>query len=234
MPMGKMGFDRSIVVFSPEGRMYQVEYARKAVENLSTTAVGVVYANGVVLAAAKQTAKLMVTTKNEKILKIDEHIGVAACGIISDARVLIDYARIRAQINRLTFNEPIETYVLVKDVADRKQRFTQLGGIRPYGVGFLIAGYDSKPSLFETDPSGTIKEWKARAIGRGYKEAQKFLEMNYRERMNREDALKLAIQALIKGNERLTIENTEIGIVEDGRFWLLEKSEIKDVLKRYA
>lgn len=233
MPMGKMGFDRSIVVFSPEGRMYQVEYARKAVENLSTTAVGIVFDSGAILAAVKQTAKLMVTTKSEKILKIDNHIGIAACGIISDARVLIDYARIRAQINRLTFNEPIETYVLVKDVADRKQRFTQMGGIRPYGVGFLIVGYDSKPCLFETDPSGTIKEWKAKAIGRGHKEAQKFLETNYKEKISYEEALKLAIQSLIKGNEKPMLENLEIGVVKK-RFRILNKNEIRDVLRRYT
>src|SRR3989338_6235891 len=101
-PMKQMGYDRAIVVFSPEGRMYQVEYARKAVEK-ATTAIGVVFANGVVLVAARTLQKLLVPESVEKISKVDEHIGIAACGILADSRVLIDYARVRAQVNRITY-----------------------------------------------------------------------------------------------------------------------------------
>src|SRR3972149_11552719 len=121
-PMKQMGYDRAIVVFSPEGRMYQVEYARKAVEKASTV-VGVAFASGIVLVAARSIQKLLVPESVEKISKIDEHIGIASCGILADSRVLIDYARVRAQVNRMTYSEAIEVASLVKDICDRKQRF---------------------------------------------------------------------------------------------------------------
>ncbi|MBI5347688.1 MAG: archaeal proteasome endopeptidase complex subunit alpha [Candidatus Aenigmarchaeota archaeon] len=228
----KMGFDRSIVIFSPEGRMYQVEYARKAVENLSTTTVGVVFSNGVVLAAARQLSKLLVTVSNEKIFKVDEHIGIASCGIISDCRVLIDYARVRAQINRITYNEPVEINALVKDIADRKQRFTQIGGIRPYGVGFLIAGFDDHPRLYETDPSGTIREWKAQAIGRGSKDAKKALLDNYKEKMTEEKAVELALTALKAGEKKLIPQGIETGIIKDKKFALMDREKINEIVKK--
>src|SRR3972149_1400186 len=113
-PMKQMGYDRAIVVFSPEGRMYQVEYARKAVEK-ATTAVGVVFTNGIALVASRTIQKLLVPESVEKISKIDEHIGVASCGILADARVLIDYARIRSQVNKITYDQSIEVSALVKD-----------------------------------------------------------------------------------------------------------------------
>ena len=107
-PMNRqLGYDRAIVVFSPEGRMYQIEYARKAVER-ATTAIGIVFEGGVILAAFKSTQKLLVADSTEKISKIDDHIGVVSCGILADCRVLVDYARVRAQVNRITYNEPIE------------------------------------------------------------------------------------------------------------------------------
>ncbi len=230
----KMGFDRSIVVFSPEGRMYQVEYARKAVENLSTTTVGVVFNGGVALAAARQVSKLLVTVSNEKIFKIDEHIGIASCGIISDCRVLIDYSRVRAQINRITYDEPVEINALVKDIADRKQKFTQIGGIRPYGAGFLIAGFDDHPRLYETDPSGTIREWKAQAIGRGSKDAKKVLLDSYKENMTEEKALELAMTALKAGEKKLIAQGIEIGLVRDKKFSLMDKDKIREVVKKFA
>ncbi len=230
----KMGFDRSIVTFSPEGRMYQVEYARKAVENLSTTTVGVVFSGGIVLAATRQTSKLLVTDVNEKVVKVDEHLGIASCGIISDCRVLIDYARVRAQINRITYNEPIEINALAKDIADRKQRFTQIGGIRPYGVGFLIAGSDSSPRMFETDPSGTIREWKAQAIGRGSKEAKKVLLDEYKESMPEEKAIELAMAALKAGEKKLVPNSVEIGVAKDKKFSLYDKQKIREIVKKFG
>jgi len=230
-PMKQMGYDRAIVTFSPEGRMYQVEYARKAVETLSTTAVGVVFNNGVVLAAFKEIPKLLVPASLEKISKIDEHIGIAACGILADYRVLIDHARIKAQINRITFGEPIELNALVKDVADRKQRFTQLGGLRPYGVGFLFGGMDGHPHLYETDPSGTVREWDAHAIGRGSKNARKYLIDNYKEGLAKDKALALAMRAVESGEKKVTSKNIEIGVIENKKFKLYSENELKAALK---
>ncbi len=231
-PMKQMGYDRAIIVFSPEGRIYQVEYARKAVEK-ATTVVGVTFTNGVVLVATKSLQKLLVPESVEKIAKIDEHIGAGAAGILADARVLIDYARVRSQVNRITYSESIEIGALVKDISDRKQRFTQVGGIRPYGVSLLLAGMNETAHLYETDPSGTIREWKAHAIGRGSKDAKKVLIEEYKDDMNRDGAFALALKALKTGEKKLAIKAVEIGIVENGKFRLLERNDVRDALKNF-
>ncbi len=229
-PMKQMGYDRAIVVFSPEGRMYQVEYARKAVEK-ATTAVGIVFDKGVALVASKTVQKLMVPDSVEKISKVDEHIGAATCGILADCRVLIDYARIRAQVNRITYNEPIEINALVKDISDREQKFTQVGGIRPFGCSMLVAGSDGTSHLFETDPSGTIREWKAHAIGRGMKEAKKVLIDEYKDNMTKDKAVALAMKALKAGEKKLSLKGTEIGIIENGKFSKFDKQQTKEAVK---
>lgn len=232
-PMKQMGYDRAIVVFSPEGKMYQIEYAGKAVER-ATTVVGVTFAEGVILVATKSIQKLMVPESVEKISKIDEHIGVASCGILGDSRVLVDYARIRAQVNRITYGEPIEIGALVKDIGDRKQKFTQMGGIRPYGVTLLVAGVDGGPHLYETDPSGAVREWFAHAVGRGCKDANKVLMDEFKEGMPKDKALDLAIKSLKTGEKKLISKAVEVGIVENGKFTLLDKQTIKETLKKYV
>jgi len=232
-PMKQMGYDRAIVVFSPEGRMYQVEYARKAVEK-ATTIVGVVFASGVILAATKSVQKLLVPESVEKIAKIDEHIGAGAAGILADARVLIEYARVRAQVNRITYGEPVEVSAVVKDISDRKQRFTQLGGIRPFGVSLLIAGMDGTPHLFETDPSGTIREWKAHSIGRGSKDAKKYLIEEFKDGLSKDKAIELAIKALKVGEKKLPSRAVEIGIVEDKKFGLMDRQQLRELLKTFG
>jgi proteasome alpha subunit len=230
-PMRQMGYDRAIAVFSPEGRMYQVEYARKAVEK-ATTALGMVFAGGIILVASKMLQRLLVPESVEKLSKIDDHIGVTSCGILADARTLIDFARVRAQVNKMTFNEPIETYALVKDIADRVQRFTQLGGIRPYGVGLLIGGVNGNARLFETDPSGTIREWKAHAIGRGAKDARKVLIDEYKEGMTKDKALDLAIRALKAGEKKISTRSVDIAIIEN-KIKVYSAAEKKELLKKY-
>jgi proteasome alpha subunit len=231
--MKQMGYDRAIVVFSPEGRMYQVEYARKAVEK-ATTAVGVAFINGVVLVAARALQKLLVPESIEKISKIDEHIGIASCGILADSRVLIDYARVKAQVNRITYSEPIEIHTLVKDICDRKQRFTQMGGIRPFGVSLLVAGMNEVPHLFETDPSGTLREWKAHAVGRGAKDAKKALIEEYKDGMSKEKAMDLALKALKTGEKKIALRATEMGVVENGKFEIVDRNALKEIMKRFV
>ena len=232
-PMKQMGYDRAIVVFSPEGRMYQVEYARKAVEK-ATTVVGVVFADGVIIAASRILQKLLVPDSVEKISKIDEHIGAGSAGILGDSRVLIDYARVRCQINRLTYNEPIEISALVKDISDRKQRFTQIGGIRPFGISLLVGGMNETSHLFETDPSGTLREWKAHAIGRGSKEARKVLTEEYKDSMQKDKAIDLALKALKAGEKKVGSRSVEIVIVEDKKFRLLDRNEVKELIKKFV
>ncbi len=232
-PMRQMGYDRAIVVFSPEGRMYQVEYARKAVEK-ATTALGVTFNGGVILTAARSVQKLLIPESTEKISKIDEHVGAASCGILADCRVLIDYARVRAQLNRITYSEPIEVFALVRDISDRKQRFTQMGGIRPYGVSLIIGGIEeSTGRLFETDPSGTIREWKAHAIGRGAKDARKVLAEEYKEGMSKDRAMELAMKALKAGEKKIAARNVEISVIEK-KYRPYTKPEIKEIVKKIA
>ena len=232
-PMKQMGYDRAIVVFSPEGRMYQVEYARKAVEKAST-AVGVVFAGGIVLVASRTIQKLLVPESVEKISKIDDHIGIAACGILADSRVLVDYARVKSQVNRITYGEAIEVSALVKDICDRKQRFTQVGGIRPFGVSLLVAGHDSEPHLFETDPSGTLREWRAHSVGRGAKESKKVLVDEYKDQMPKDKAIELALKALKTGEKKLSIRGVEIGLIENGKFRIMDRNELKEVMKKFV
>jgi proteasome alpha subunit len=232
-PMKQMGYDRAIVVFSPEGRMYQVEYARKAVEKASTV-VGVTFNNGVVLAAARSIQKLLVPESIEKISKVDEHIGIASCGILADCRVLVDYARVKCQVNRITFSEPIEVSALVKDICDRKQKFTQMGGIRPFGVTLLVAGADAVPHLYETDPSGTMREWRAHAVGRGSKEAKKVLMDEFKDNFTKEKAIDLALKSLKSGEKKLILRSVEVGVVEGGKFKELDRNELKEVLKKFV
>jgi len=228
-----MGYDRASVVFSPEGRMYQVEYARKAVEKATTT-VGVTFSNGVILVAARSLQRLLVPESVEKISKIDDHIGVASCGILADSRVLIDYARVKSQMNRMTYSEPIETSILVKDLCDRKQKFTQMGGIRPFGVSFLIGGMNNTPHLFETDPSGTLREWKAHAVGRGSKDAKKVLVEEFKDGMSKDKAIELALKALRTGEKKITLRSTEMGIIENSKFDYVDRNALKEYMKKFV
>jgi len=196
MPLGA-GYDRAITVFSPDGRLFQVQYAQEAVKR-GLTALGIKVNEGVVLAAEKRVrSKLVEETTLEKIFQVDEHIGAAAAGLIADARVLIDYARIEAQINRLRYDEPISVQALAKRIGDIKQLYTQHGGVRPFGVRLLIAGVDDKNTrLFETDPSGVVAAYKCQAIGGGAQVVIEFLESRYNEKLSLEDAILLALEAL--------------------------------------
>ena len=156
-PQYQMGYDRAITVFSPDGRLYQVEYAREAVKR-GTTAVGIKAQGGVVLIVDKRvTSKLLESSSIEKIFRIDDHIGVASSGLVGDARALVDRARIECQINRVSDDERIEVEALAKKLCDHMQTLTQYGGIRPYGTALLIAGVsDGECRLFEMHPSGTL------------------------------------------------------------------------------
>ncbi|MBC7110566.1 MAG: archaeal proteasome endopeptidase complex subunit alpha, partial [Archaeoglobi archaeon] len=161
----QMGYDRAITVFSPDGRLFQVEYAREAVKR-GTPAIGINTTEGVILLVDKRvTTRLLEPSSIEKIYQIDEHIGVATSGLVADARMLVDRARLEAMINRVVYDEPIEVETLAKKICDFKQQFTQYGGVRPFGTSLLIAGVDTKSRLYETDPSGALLGYKATAIG---------------------------------------------------------------------
>jgi len=191
------GYDRAITVFSPDGKLFQVQYAQEAVKR-GLTALGIKVNEGVILAAEKRVrSKLVEEVSIEKIFQVDEHIGAAASGLIADARVLIDHARIEAQINRLRYDEPISVQSLAKRIGDIKQLYTQHGGVRPFGARLLIAGADADgPHLFETDPSGVVAAYKAQTIGGGATTVTETIERRYEEGMDLDDAILLALESL--------------------------------------
>ena len=199
MPHQLMGYDRAITMFSPDGRLLQVEYAKKTVRQ-GSTAIGFVCSDGVLLVADKRIVdSLIVPASVEKIFQVDDHIAAAASGILSDARVLIERAQVRAQQNRVTYDSEIEPLTIVKDIADLKQICTQSGGLRPFGVSILVAGIGNKsPKLFETDPTGIFFEYKASVIGEGEADIEEVLHKEYNDNMSIDECLKLALKALKK------------------------------------
>lgn len=194
-----MGYDRSIAMFSPDGRLLQVEYAKKTVRQ-GSTAVGVVCKDGVLLVTDKRIVDPLVVSENiEKIFKIDEHIAATAAGILSDARVLVEMAQLKAQQHKVTYDSPIDTLSVVKDICNLKQICTQQAGLRPFGVSVLIAGIDNgSPKLFETDPTGIFFQYKATAIGEKEAEIEEMLHKNYKDNIKIEEAFKLVIQTFCK------------------------------------
>ena len=193
-----MGYDRTSIMFSPDGRLLQVEYAKKTVKQ-GTTAVGIVCKDGVLLIADKRIVeKLIVPESIEKIFQIDDHIGATASGILSDGRGLIERAQILGQQDRITYNEPITTETLVKEICDLKQLYTQVGGARPFGVSIMFMGMGEKPHLFVTDPTGIFFEYKATAIGEGELEVKDVLSKSYKDSMSIDEGLRLGISCLKK------------------------------------
>ncbi len=216
IPPNYMAYDRTIVVFSPDGRLLQVEYARQMVKN-GNTSIGLKIKDGVILAAIKKPVPLSVNESHKKIYEIDDSIAAVSAGSLADARSLVDIARVKAQINMITYGEHISVHSLTKEIADRKHLVTQYAGVRPYGVGMLIAGIDNTgPRLFETDPSGTMIEWKAQAIGRGAEKAKKILNTGFKENMDLKSAKELVLKALKAGERNLRPEHIEAVLVKKG------------------
>lgn len=221
-------YDRGKTIFSPDGRLFQVEYAKEAVKK-GATALGVVYEDGVVLAATRKNNSLGVRNP-EKVFKIEDHLGVATSGLVADGRNLVEEARNEAQKHLMTYDEDIPIFSLAKFVADRCQQFTQYGGVRPYGVSTITGGIrDGEPSVYQTDPSGTLNQWKAVAIGKGGEDAREYLEENWSEDLSEEEAVELAVEALHEGEEDLESENIELSIVdEEERFQRLEPEDLEE------
>jgi proteasome alpha subunit len=237
-PSNQSNYDRAITVFSPDGRLYQVEYAREAVKR-GTTAVGVRGKGFLALLVDKRvTSKLVVPASIEKIFAIDAHVACATSGLVADARALVDRARVEAQINRVSYDEPIPVELLAKRICDVKQAYTQTGGGRPFGTTLLVAGVDKTgPRLFETDPSGALVEYRASAVGGGRGPALELLEKEYKENLGLDAAIQLGLRALHAGTEgKFNAEALEIAVVEapvDGQsgFRRLPESEVRAAVK---
>jgi len=228
-----MGYDRAITMFSPDGRLLQVEYAKKTVKQ-GSTAIGLVCKDGVLFVTDKRILDpLIVPEAVEKIYQIDEHIGSTFAGISSDARVLVERSQIRAQQHRVQYDTPIDVISIVKDITNLKQITTQSGGFRPFGVSLLIGGVDvTGPKLYETDPTGIYFEYYATAIGEFETEVEDILHKEYKRDLKIEDGLKLAIKALSKIIPNLTHERIDAAFIDisSKRFTRFDNKKIESIL----
>jgi len=195
-------YDRAITVFSPDGRLFQVEYAVETV-NRGATILGIACSEGVVLGAEETIeTKLEDPDFSWKLYKVDDHVGAAIVGLSSDARILIDQARVYAQSNRLMYDEPIDVEIVTKRIGDLKQLYTQHAGVRPFGVSIIFGGTDKIGNrLFATHPSGSYHGYKAVAVGVGREQVTDILKKEYHEDMELDEAIKLAIRCLVKALE---------------------------------
>lgn len=224
-PPNYMAYDRAITVFSPDGRLLQVEYARQMVKN-GITSIGVKVEEGIILATVKPLMQLAVADSYKKIQEVDEHIAFVSAGSLADARNLVEMARVKSQVNKITYGEPISVSSLTKYVCNRKHLVTQYAGVRPYGVGLLIGGTDETgPKLYETEPSGTMIEWKAQAIGRGAEKAKKILNKDYKENMSLREGGELILKALAAAEKSVSPEKIEAVLIKKDK---IEKVVLKE------
>lgn len=224
-------YDGAITIFSPEGRIYQVEYALELVKR-GAPVVGVNCPEGIVLAAYEiENSRLEYRQNSKKIFKIDDHVGVAVAGLSPDARVLIRQARLYSQGNLMTYGEPIEIEDLTSAVGDLLQRYTQNAGVRPFGVSLIFGGFDlEKRSLLAIDPSGSYRGYKATAIGRNSEKAKKVLQEQYYDNMNKDAAIAMAIEAIGAAmEEELKPSTINIAVIsnENKKFRSLNDEEKK-------
>jgi 20S proteasome subunit alpha 3 len=236
-------YDQRTTTFSPEGRLYQVEYAMQAIDGTGLT-VGVTTKDGVILAGEKKIiSKLLETSKqHEKLFQIDSQKFCAVAGITADANILINKLRLSAQRHMYSYGETQPVEQTVVSICDTKQSYTQFGGLRPFGVAFLIAGHDSAHGfqLYHTDPSGNYSGWKAYAIGANNNTAQQTLRQDWKEDMTMQEGLELTAKTLTKAMDTTTpnAEKLEFGVVErEGsqvRFRLLKEAEINKLMQDAA
>ena len=230
------GYDRALTLFSPDGRLFQIEYAREAVKR-GTTSIGIKSKDGIIFAVDKKIkSKLIEPTSVEKIFKIDEHIATASSGLVADARRLVDIARNQAQVNRLRYHEPITVTGLAKYIGDLEQMYTQSGGVRPFGISLIIGGVsDDECKIYETDPSGALVEYKATAIGLGRDKALDLFEEKYDDEIALDDAIDLAIEGIFEANSgKVTEDSVEISVIdkETAKYRKLDDDEVEVYVKK--
>jgi proteasome alpha subunit len=227
-------YDRAITVFSPDGRLFQVEYAMELV-NRGATILGMRCPEGVVLGSEENVEPLEEAEYSWKIFKVDEHIGAAIVGLSSDARMLIDQARVYAQSNRLTYDEPIDVETVTKRISDIKQMYTQHAGVRPFGVSIIFGGVDKTGGrILYTHPSGTYRGYKATAVGAGRDTVVGILKDEYRDDLSLKDTTKLAVKCLTKALEaRQLPPRIKIAVIatETKKMEMTSDKEIESIIK---
>jgi len=224
----QMGYDRAATMFAPDGHILQVEYAEKTIR-LGSASIGIVCKDSVVIVSDRRRKdSLIIDESANKINEIDEHIIAVSAGISSDARVLIEKARVLAQQHRVTYDSAPSTESIVRDIADIKQQFTQYGGGRPFGVSMMFAGINGEPVLYTTDITGNYLKYRANAIGENDEQIKKLLREKYRVGMSSADGIKLALDIFreIQGNE-YNVDRFDVGILSEGK---IEKKSGKELV----
>jgi proteasome alpha subunit len=209
-------YDRG-VMFSPDGRLFQVEYAKEAVRK-GATSIGIVTEDGVVLLAHKNIVEqLAVASTIQKIFRVDSFIGATYSGLVSDGLHLIGSMRGKAQSHRMVYDETESVDTVARETSEEMQMATQYGGIRPYAISLLVGGIDKEPKLFEIEPGASYLGYKADAIGSGKKVAEEMLVKSYKDGMKTEDAINLGISIIKKVHEgKLTERNVDISTIRKG------------------
>ena len=230
-----MGYDRTATMFSPEGHLLQVEYAEKTVR-LGSSSIGIVCSDGVFIIADKRVKdKLIIQKTASKIYEIDEHLIASVAGIVSDARVLIEKSQVLAQQHRITYDSPIEPELVVKEVSNLKQQFTQYGGARPFGVSLMVAGVNNKkPELYTSDVTGNYFNYHANAIGEKDEQIKEKLREKYNEDLTMKKAIKVALDILKEVKDKnLEVNDLELAYIETKTEKLkrIEGKEIMEFLK---
>mgnify|MGYP000732999708 CR=1 FL=1 len=223
----QMGYDRAATMFAPDGHILQVEYAEKTIR-LGSASIGIVCKDSVVIVSDRRKKdSLIIEDSANKINEIDEHIISVSAGISSDARVLVEKARVLAQQHRVTYDSPPNTESIVREIADIKQQFTQYGGARPFGVSMMFAGFNEEPVLYTTDITGSYLKFRANAIGENDEATKKLLREKYKEKMTTGEGVKLALEIFkeIQGEE-FNINRFDIGILENSK---IQKISGKDL-----
>ncbi len=230
----QQGYDRAITVFSPDGRLYQVEYAIETVKR-GTIALGIKTKYGIIFAADEKPRKLQIVDEPQKLFKIDQHIGIAAAGYIPDARSQVDDARFFSQSSKIVYDESVSVETVTKHIADQCQQYTQYAGARPIGVSLIIGGIDENGnSLFLTDPSGTYIPYNAVAIGADSDRVTEFLKKHYKPEMTLEESKMLAIASInmlssnAKDSEHIKISQIKS---DTKHYEIVDKNQITKLLQ---
>ncbi len=230
----QQGYDRAITVFSPDGRLYQVEYAIETVKR-GTIALGIKTKHGIIFAADEKPRKFQIVEESQKLFKVDQHIGIAAAGYIPDARSQVTDARFFSQSSKIVYDESVSVETVAKHIADQCQQYTQYAGARPIGVALIIGGIDENGnSLFLTDPSGAYVPYNAVAIGAYSDKVTEFLIKEYKSEMTLEESKILAVAAInLVSNDTNNSEQIKICQIKSDtkRFEIVDKNQVTDLLR---